>query len=93
MNLYHRKASHIVVNDMNPLKFGHGGESYWRSVIGCQAHFSASGRYLPTEDLEWNLPSIWTCNHDLDPRNFPAVREYLESTKAIIIDIDGTPLL
>lgn len=41
MSLWRDGATHIVVNDVNPLKFGCGGEAYWRAVLGCQLQFSA----------------------------------------------------
>lgn len=92
LDLYDPDASHVVVNDVHPLKFGNGSHVYWRAVMGCQKTFSAYGRYRATTDLAWCFPCVWTCNPDLDPRNFPDVKAYLESSGAIIVDIGATPL-
>ena len=92
MNLWRSDASHIVVNDCHPMKFGCGGESYWRAVLGCQVEFSARDRYSKTELLESDLPCVWTCNPEMDPRQFPDIAKYLRSSGAVVVELGTQPL-
>lgn len=49
-------------------------------------------RYSRTEELNADLPCIWTCNRDLDPRQYPEVAAYLKSSGAVVVDLGNQPL-
>lgn len=80
--------SHIVVNDVNPMDFGSSGQTYWREVLGCQESFDATDKYCETVRLRWDLPCIWTCNYDDDPRQFKDIRQYMEDCGVVVVEID-----
>jgi hypothetical protein len=67
------------------LKFGYGGDAYWREVFGCQRSFDAHDKFQPTRRLEWNKPLVWTCNADMDPRREPVVAQYLREVNTVVV--------
>lgn len=81
-------CSHIVVNDVKPGAFGPSGDSYWREVLGCQESFDATDRYCGTVRLDWNIPCIWTCNWDQDPRRSEEIRSYMEDVGVVVVEVD-----
>lgn len=86
-------ATHVVVNDVNPLQFGPTGASYWRQVLGGQPSFEAHDRYAATRKVRWDLPVIWTSNYDNSPLNYPEVAEYLYQCDAVTVCLgDGEVL-
>ena len=87
LSQYREDATHVVVNDVDALKFGSGGDSYWREVFGCQEEFSVTDRYRPTVSLEWDFPCVWTCNKDLDPRQYVDVADYLQKVGAVVVEL------
>lgn len=89
MKIFREGHSHIVVNDVDAMKFGASGESYWREVLGCQMEFDATDRYCPTVRLRWNLPCVWTCHWDMDPRRYENVKRYLDSVGAVVVEVRG----
>ncbi|KAL0630895.1 hypothetical protein Q9L58_010250 [Maublancomyces gigas] len=68
MKNYRRDNTHLVVSDAPVKVFGYAGDSYWREVFGCQVSFDGTDKYLEVRKLKWNVPCVWTCNADLDPR-------------------------
>jgi hypothetical protein len=80
-------ATHIVVNDCHALQFGFSGQSYWREVLGCQEDFDAQDRYMKTTSLEWDIPCIWTCNPEMDPRQYPDIAKYLQASGAVVVEL------
>lgn len=88
LKAYGEGFTHIVVNDVDVLKFGASGESYWREVLGCQMEFDATDRYCPTVRLKWDLPCVWTCHWDMDPRRNDNVRRYLDSIGAYVVEVN-----
>jgi len=87
MKNYRADSTHLVVNDVPVKGFGYGGDSYWREVLGCQASFDATDKYLENRRLKWNFPCIWTCNTDLDPRKDRDVEEYLRLSGCVVVDL------
>jgi hypothetical protein len=81
-------ATHIVVNDCDAMSFG-WKTTYWKEVMGCQIEFDATDRYTRTRTVEWNIPCIWTCNEDMDPRRHSDVRRYLEDSGAVVVELDS----
>jgi len=53
---YRSGATHIVVNDVNPLKFGSGGDAYWREVLGCQTRFDATDKFTYMSKQDSSFP-------------------------------------
>jgi Geminivirus Rep catalytic domain len=57
---------------------------YWKGVFGCQPFITVHGRYRPTCKLTWDVPSIWVCNYEDDPRNWDDERlSYIEKNAVI----------
>ncbi|KAI1522598.1 hypothetical protein PtrSN002B_012169 [Pyrenophora tritici-repentis] len=84
---YDPDATHLVLNDVDFRRFGSGGHSYWRDVLGCQPEFDASDKYCRTKTLQWLFPVIVTCNADNDPRLVPEIQEYLKASPSVVVEI------
>jgi hypothetical protein len=71
----------------------HKGFRYWKGVFGCQVHVTVHGRYSPTKKLKWDVPSIWVCNYEEDPRNWDEKTcGYIEANAVIYEVPRGTSL-
>ena len=75
-------SSHLVINDVDIASF-----PYWREVLGCQVQFNATDKFVHTLSVNFNRPTIWTCNPDLDPRRCPKVASYLAIGRAVVVDL------
>lgn len=69
------------------------GFRYWKGVFGCQPFITVHARYAPTRKLKWNVPSIWVCNYEDDPRNWDdSMRSYIEGNAVVYEVPRGTSL-
>lgn len=81
-----------VVNDAPVKAFGYVGDSYWREVFCCQVSFDGTDEYFEVRKLKWNMPCVWTCNVDLDPRKDRDVNEYLKLSDCVIVNLGDSKL-
>ncbi|GAD95654.1 hypothetical protein AN3891.2 [Paecilomyces variotii No. 5] len=57
---------------------------YYKGVFGCQRYITAHGRDRQTQRLGWDVPSIWVCNYEDDPRYWSdAARRYIEGNAVV----------
>ncbi|KAJ8063353.1 hypothetical protein OCU04_008581 [Sclerotinia nivalis] len=63
------------------------GFPHWKSVFGCQASVTVHEWYAATRRMRWDVPSIWVCNRDDDPRDWgDAQRRYI-SGNAVVYEV------
>ncbi|KAH9213178.1 hypothetical protein DL95DRAFT_463264 [Leptodontidium sp. 2 PMI_412] len=79
--------THIVVSDVKPSRFGYKGNVHWQDVIGGKPAFNARDFQQEMRTITWNLPCIWTCNFDCDPRKEDAVADYIFRTEVEVVEI------
>ena len=78
--------------DCDVKSFGFDGDSFWREVFGCQRSFDASDKYIEVRTLEWDVPCIWTCNEDLDPRKVEEVASYVSMSGSVVYEVGTNKL-
>ncbi|TGO47518.1 hypothetical protein BCON_0274g00050 [Botryotinia convoluta] len=60
---------------------------YWKAVFECQPFFTAHGRYASTRELVWNVPSIWVCDREDDPRDWGEAERRCISQNSVVYEI------
>lgn len=63
------------------------GFPYWKAVFGCQRFVTVHGRYERTRKLRWNVPSIWVCTYEDDPREWADEKRHYITQNAVIYEI------
>jgi hypothetical protein len=90
---YFAEATHVVLNDVDIATFGNGHRKYWRDVLGGQASFDATDKFMHVKNYPWGFPVILTANYDNDPRLFPEVADYLRTAPMVVVEIPRGTLL
>lgn len=79
-----RGSTHLIVDDVRL-----EGVICWRALIGCQDLFSATDKYMRTLEVEFDKPTAWVCNFDMDPRKDPVFAEYARQCGLVVVELAG----
>ncbi|KAG0133635.1 hypothetical protein HOY82DRAFT_603986 [Tuber indicum] len=75
--------THLVLNDVDPKKFGWDGIDYLKPLVGGQEEFEARDCYKGARRLVFGKPCIITCDKN-DISKAPLIGEYVRQTCTIV---------